>query len=82
MEAYPSEGLVLLNPASIDVESSSAALCIRSFKFLVLEVCIGVRADYSRAEEDNLKPIFMGSQHTCCRKSWLLTVFRRFQADS
>ena len=38
MEAYPSEGFVLLNPACVDVESRSAALFICSLEFLVLEI--------------------------------------------
>ena len=44
MEAYPSEGFVLLNPAGVDVESSSAALSICSLEFLVLEIYIGASA--------------------------------------
>ena len=42
VEAYPSEGFISLNPTGIDVESSSAALSIRSLEFLVLEVYVGV----------------------------------------
>ena len=42
MEAYPSEGFVLLNPAGVDVESSSAALSMHSLEFLIFEVYVGV----------------------------------------
>ena len=44
MEVYPSEGFVLLNPADVDVESSSAALFKCSLEFLVLEIYIGASA--------------------------------------